>query len=92
LQDAVRRNQKGNPALAGSWRQRDTDRDQVPILHLAAASANVLLLELKPEPSPMQHELVTDPIEMKDGWIAVRDAPGLGVTVDEAAVRRYGFA
>ena len=61
-------------------------------LHLAAASGNVLLLELKPEPSPMQHELVTDPIEMKDGWIAVRDAPGLGVTVDEAAVRRYGFA
>jgi L-alanine-DL-glutamate epimerase-like enolase superfamily enzyme len=58
-------------------------------LHLAAASANVLVLEVKPEPSPMQHELVTDPIEMVDGWIAVRDAPGLGVTVDEAAVRRY---
>ena len=60
-------------------------------LHLAAASPNVLVLELKPEPSPMQHELVTDPIEMEDGWIAVRDAPGLGVTVDEAAVRRYAL-
>ena len=45
-------------------------------LHLAAASPNVLVLELKPEPSPMQHELVTDPIEMVDGWIAVRDSPG----------------
>ena len=60
-------------------------------LHLAAASSNVLVLELKPEPSPMQHDLVTDPIEMRDGWIAVRDRPGLGVTVDEAAVRRYVF-
>jgi L-alanine-DL-glutamate epimerase-like enolase superfamily enzyme len=60
-------------------------------LHLAAASPNILVLELKPEPSPMQHELVTDPIEMADGWIAVRDAPGLGVTVDEAVVRRYAF-
>ncbi len=60
-------------------------------LHLAAASSNVLVLELKPEPSPMQHELVTDPIEMVGGWIAVRDAPGLGVTVDEAVVRRYTF-
>jgi L-alanine-DL-glutamate epimerase-like enolase superfamily enzyme len=60
-------------------------------LHLAAASDNVLVLELKPEPGPMQHELVTDPIEMVDGVIAVRDAPGLGVTVDEAAVRRYTF-
>lgn len=58
-------------------------------LHLAAASSNVLVLELKPEPGPMQHELVSDPIEMVDGMIAVRDAPGLGVTVDEAAVRRY---
>jgi L-alanine-DL-glutamate epimerase-like enolase superfamily enzyme len=58
-------------------------------LHLCAASPNVLVLELKPEPSPMQHELVADPIEMDGGWIDVRDAPGLGVTVDEGAVRRY---
>ena len=28
---------------------------------------------------------------MRDGWIAVRDEPGLGVTVDEAAVRRFVF-
>ncbi|MEQ1768576.1 MAG: mandelate racemase/muconate lactonizing enzyme family protein [Devosia sp.] len=60
-------------------------------LHLCAASPNALLLELKPEPSPMQHEIVSDPIEMKNGWIDVRDAPGLGVTVDEAAVRRFAF-
>lgn len=60
-------------------------------LHLAAASSNVLVLELKPEPGPMQHELVGDPIEMVGGTIAVRDAPGLGVTVDERVVRRYTF-
>lgn len=60
-------------------------------LHLAAASANVLLLELKPEPSPMQNDIVSDPIVMEGGYIAVRDAPGLGITVDEAAVRRYVF-
>ena len=60
-------------------------------LHLAAASPNVLVLELKPEPSSLQHELVTDPIEMVGGWIEVRDKPGLGVTVDEAWVRRNAF-
>ena len=60
-------------------------------LHLAAASENVLVLELKPLPSPMQHELVRDPIDMRDGWIAVRDAPGLGVEVDEQAVARYAL-
>jgi L-alanine-DL-glutamate epimerase-like enolase superfamily enzyme len=65
--------------------------DTAASLHLCAASSNVLVLELKPEPSPMQHELVSDPIEMRDGWIDVRDAPGLGVTVDEAVVRRYLF-
>ncbi|MEP7240474.1 MAG: mandelate racemase/muconate lactonizing enzyme family protein [Devosia sp.] len=58
-------------------------------LHLCAASPNVLVLELKPEPSPMQNEIVSDPIEMKNGWIDVRDTPGLGVTIDEAAVRRF---
>jgi L-alanine-DL-glutamate epimerase-like enolase superfamily enzyme len=60
-------------------------------LHLAAASDNVLVLELKPVPSPMQHELVRDPIEMVDGWIAIRDAPGLGVDVDERVVARYAL-
>lgn len=60
-------------------------------LHLAAASANVLVLEVKPEASPMQSELVANPIVMQDGWIDVRDTPGLGVTIDEAAVRRYTF-
>lgn len=60
-------------------------------LHLAAASPNVLLLELKPEPSPMQNDIVSDPIEMRGGWIEVRDAPGLGVTVDDAAVRSFAF-
>jgi L-alanine-DL-glutamate epimerase-like enolase superfamily enzyme len=60
-------------------------------LHLAAASPNVLILELKPEPSPMQNDIVRDPIVMEDGFITVRDAPGLGIDVDEAAVRRYLF-
>jgi L-alanine-DL-glutamate epimerase-like enolase superfamily enzyme len=65
--------------------------DTAASLHLAASTTNTLVLELKPEPSPMQHELVTDPIEMRDGWIEVRDAPGLGVTIDESVVRRYAF-
>jgi L-alanine-DL-glutamate epimerase-like enolase superfamily enzyme len=39
----------------------------------------------------MQNDIVSDPIVMEDGFIAVRDAPGLGITIDEAAVRRYLF-
>lgn len=61
-------------------------------LHMAAASSNVLVLELKPLPSPMQHELVRTPIEALDGWVTVPIGPGLGVEVDEVVVRGYAFS
>jgi L-alanine-DL-glutamate epimerase-like enolase superfamily enzyme len=60
-------------------------------LHLAVAASNTLLLELKPLPSPMQHELVTRPIGQADGWVRPPEGPGLGVEVDERVVRRYRF-
>jgi L-alanine-DL-glutamate epimerase-like enolase superfamily enzyme len=58
-------------------------------LHLAVAAPNTLIFELKPIPSPMQHELVRDPIEQVDGWVTPPHGPGLGVEVDEAVVERY---
>ena len=42
-------------------------------------------------PSPMQHELVTNPIGHVDGWVSPPEGPGLGVDVDETVVRRYRF-
>lgn len=60
-------------------------------LNVFAASTNGHVFEIKPNRSPMQHELVTDPIEQHDGWIEIRDVPGLGVTVDEETVSRYAF-
>ena len=61
-------------------------------LHLAAASDNVLLMELKPLRSPMQHELVRNPIDQVGGWVSPPDGPGLGVEVDEAVVAHYRFS
>jgi L-alanine-DL-glutamate epimerase-like enolase superfamily enzyme len=58
-------------------------------LHLALAAPNTLLFELKPIPSPMQHELVRTPIEQVDGWVTAPEGPGLGVEVDEAVVASY---
>ena len=60
-------------------------------LHLTASAPNYIVFELKPLPSPMQHELVTNPIEQKDGWIEIPEGPGLGVEVDERVVRKYAF-
>ena len=34
---------------------------------------------------------LTEPASAHDGWIEVRDDPGLGVTVVEDVVRQYSF-
>lgn len=60
-------------------------------IHLSISSPHCLLMELKPLPCPMQNELVKNPIGQKDGWVYAPEDPGLGVEVDEEAVRRYRF-
>lgn len=60
-------------------------------LHLFASSQNGVVFEIKPNPSPMQHELVHRPFEQVDGAIAVPDSPGLGIDVDESVIRYYAF-
>jgi L-alanine-DL-glutamate epimerase-like enolase superfamily enzyme len=60
-------------------------------LHAFAATPNGVVFELKPNRSPMQHELVAKPFEQAGGWLEVPSEPGLGVAVDEEVVRHYGF-
>lgn len=61
-------------------------------VHLLASSRHGWCMDFKPHASPMQHELVEDPWEPTGGMIAVRDKPGLGVTVREDVVRKYEFS
>jgi L-alanine-DL-glutamate epimerase-like enolase superfamily enzyme len=35
------------------------------------------------EDSPLRHKLTNERIQATDGWIAVPDRPGLGVTLNE---------
>jgi D-galactarolactone cycloisomerase len=49
-------------------------------------------MDFKPHESPMQHELVSDPWVQKDGYLQVRDLPGLGVTVREDVVAKYTYS
>jgi len=58
-------------------------------LHVLAVAPTTHVFELKPDPNPMQHELISSPFEMIGGTIAVPQGPGLGIDVDEDAVRRY---
>ena len=58
---------------------------------LPLPTATISFFELKPIPSPMQHELVAQPFAQKDAWIEVPDTPGLGVEVYEDVVQKYLF-
>jgi len=60
-------------------------------VHLLAISNHGTCMDFKPHESPMQHELVSDPWVQKEGMIAVRDQPGLGVEVIESVVQKYLF-
>jgi L-alanine-DL-glutamate epimerase-like enolase superfamily enzyme len=51
----------------------------------------VLVFELKAEESPMQHELVEEPIGQAAGFVEPLPGPGLGIEVREAVVERYRF-
>jgi len=60
-------------------------------LHVAFASTNATIFEMKPFENPMQHELVTEPFHPVDGYMFVPDKPGLGVEVIEKTVEKYNL-
>lgn len=57
-------------------------------LHLCAASPAAFIVEYSLQHNPLQHELATEPITVQDGWVAVPDRPGLGVTINEDFVAK----
>ncbi len=58
-------------------------------IHMLAGSTHADCMDFKPHDTVMQHELVSDPWVQEDGYVVVRDTPGLGVNVCEEVVRQY---
>ncbi len=59
-------------------------------LAVSFSSLAFKLFEFKPLRNPMQHELVSEPFEQKDGWIyPPSDKPGLGIEINEDIVNKY---
>jgi len=56
-------------------------------LHLAAAIPCVTTLELTRGENPLLNQLVREPFDLRDGFVHVSDAPGLGVTIDRDFAR-----
>ena len=42
-------------------------------------------------PFPAADEILTEPLEIRDGYLIMPDKPGIGVEVDESVVDRYPF-
>jgi galactonate dehydratase len=57
-------------------------------VQLAAAIPNFFVLEYRPD---NKDDIATKPLEVKDGYIAVPESPGIGVELDEAAVAKYSY-
>lgn len=61
-------------------------------VHLLAGFPCGIAMDFKPHESPMQHELVSDPWVQEGGRLAVRDTPGIGITVREETVNKYAWS
>lgn len=61
-------------------------------LHLLAALPNATLLEYCVEQSPLRQTLTRETFPVVDGYVAVPQEPGLGVTLDEDVIARYRVA
>jgi D-galactarolactone cycloisomerase len=60
--------------------------------HIVAASPAGCIVEsfTDPERDPLQAELFEDPPRIANGRLKLKEAPGLGLTLSEAAVRKFG--
>jgi L-alanine-DL-glutamate epimerase-like enolase superfamily enzyme len=58
-------------------------------LAISFSTRSAKLFELKPLRNPMQHDLVTEPSEHREGWVYPPERPGLGIDVIEEVVDRY---
>ena len=60
--------------------------------HIVAASPAGCIVEsfTDPERDPLQAELFEDPPRIAKGKLTLKEAPGLGLTLSEAAVKKFG--
>ena len=60
----------------------------LPVAH-HALFATEPLLEYDRSSHPFRQQLITQPLQMVDGWVEVSDGPGLGVEVDRAVLEAF---
>ncbi|MBD1420896.1 mandelate racemase/muconate lactonizing enzyme family protein [Sphingobacterium chuzhouense] len=67
-----------------------TDLNTAAALHVNAVLPRSLFLEYNVSDNPMLREVIGNPVQLEgDGYITVPDGPGLGIEVNEDAVRKF---
>ncbi len=58
-------------------------------VHFAASTSNFFILEYHPDDEGVRKDLLKEPLMVKDGYIPLPTKPGLGVELNEEAIRKY---
>ena len=58
-------------------------------MHFVAATTNALTVEVDRTGNPLIDDLLTKPIEVENGTVAVPESAGLGIELNEEVVHRY---
>jgi L-rhamnonate dehydratase len=58
-------------------------------LHLNAFQRRAVFVEFNTSQGPLSRQLARNPIKLEGGYLAVPEAPGLGVEVDEEVINRF---
>ncbi len=60
-------------------------------VHVAATLSNFLILEYLPDDDERRSALVDEPMKLVDGYLQLPEKPGLGIDLNEEALRQYPF-
>lgn len=58
-------------------------------VHFAASTPNFKILEYHPDDTTPRKDVLKEPLMVKDGYIPVPNKPGLGIELDEEAIKKF---
>ena len=61
-------------------------------IHLMASTPNTQWLEMDTSGNAVYEELLTDPLQLNDGYVEVPNQPGLGVELTEQTLKKYAVS
>ena len=74
-----------NIAPHNCWSHLDT----LMSAHLSAVASNVRIMEIDIEGVPWKDDLITQPLEIKEGYLNIPDRPGWGADLNEKEIAKH---